>query len=73
MHITLEINDKNAKAFVDFIKTLDYVKISDGAETDFTIPEWHKNLIEERLESYKKDTGALKDFKQIIDDFKKSL
>ncbi len=49
------------------------LKISDETEIDFTIPEWHKDLLEERLESYKKNPGSIKDFKQVIDDFKKSL
>ncbi len=73
MRVNLEISDENAKAFIDFIKTLDYVKISNDLEIDFTIPEWHKNLISERLESYKKNPDSAKDFEQTLKDLRKSL
>ncbi len=73
MRVNLEINDNKAQAFIDFIKTLDYVKISEGVDSDFTIPEWHKNLISERLESYNKNPDSIKDFKKTLDDLRKSL
>ena len=37
------------------------------------IPEWHKNLVRERLEDYKRDPDSATDFDSAIDDIEKNL
>jgi len=52
--ITLNIADKKFKAFIEFIKTLDYVSISKEEE----IPQWQQEEVKERLELV--DKGQMK-------------
>lgn len=49
--ITLNIQDSKYAAFLEFIKTLDYVQINENEET----PTWHKEIIEKRLKKLKED------------------
>ena len=44
--ITLTIEDKKFEAFVNFLKTLDYVKV---AEDSFTLREFRRSLNEVKL------------------------
>jgi len=37
------------------------------------IPEWHKNLVRERLEDYTRDPDSATDFDSAIDDIEKNL
>ena len=37
------------------------------------IPEWHKNLVRDRLEDYKRDPDSATDFDSAIDDIEKNL
>ncbi len=71
MKINLEINDSKAQAFLEFLKTLDYVKINENTEVDFAIPDWHKSMVQERLESYKKNPKNTSNFGDTINKFKK--
>jgi|AntRauTorcE11897_2_1112592.scaffolds.fasta_scaffold29348_2 hypothetical protein len=48
--ITLNIEEENYQAFLNFLKTLNYVSISEGYE----IPESHKTEVKERLEEIEK-------------------
>ena len=51
MQLTLDIdsNSKNTKAFVDFLKTLDFIKIKDKKETmDYSLSEEQIKLLKER-------------------------
>lgn len=45
--VTLNIMDSKFKAFLDFIKTLDYVSIK---KEEGTIPQWQQDEVNERLE-----------------------
>lgn len=74
MRLNLEIpNNAKGQALLDFLKSLDFIKISNELENDFTIPESHKNLLNERIESYKKNPSNLKDFKSTLDELRKKL
>lgn len=37
------------------------------------IPEWHKEIVRERLENYKKNPQQLNDFDSAMDDLEKGL
>jgi len=52
--ITLNIADKKFKAFLEFIKTLDYVSISKEEE----IPDWQQEEVKKRLDLV--DKGEMK-------------
>lgn len=61
--ITLNIEDSKFKAFIDFIKTLDYVSVS----REETLPEWQQEEVTRRLEEHKKGNLETKNW----DDVKK--
>ncbi len=48
--IAVTIPDDKEKLFMELMKSLSFVK---HVET-FEIPDWHKNIIEERIEDYAK-------------------
>lgn len=50
MKITLDIQDNRFDAFLNFIKTLDYVSINKQDD----IPIWQKEEVKRRLESIEK-------------------
>jgi len=54
MKITLDIQDNRADAFLDFIKTLDYVSINE----EDAIPTWQQDEVRKRLDSI--DKGLMK-------------
>jgi phosphorylcholine metabolism protein LicD len=43
----------------------------EGEEID--IPEWHKDLVRQRLDDYKKNPGSALDFDAALDDIEKEL
>ena len=54
MLISLEVNDNKAKLFVDFLNSIDFVKIV-RSELD---SEAHSDLLNERLEEYKNNPDS---------------
>ena len=40
---------------------------------NFNIPEWHKQVVNERLEDYKKNPGNAKDFNIIISEIENDI
>lgn len=46
MKITIDIQESRYDAFINFIKTLDYVTINH----DEVIPQWQQNEVNKRLE-----------------------
>jgi len=49
--VTLNIPDSKFKAFLEFIKTLDYVQVEDN-----TIPQWQQEEVNRRLHGKTGDT-----------------
>ncbi|MFZ6053146.1 addiction module protein [Halocola ammonii] len=66
--ITLNIEEENYQAFLDFLKTLSYVSISEG----YKIPESHKAEVNERLEEIEKGNMKTRSWEEAKKDiFKK--
>lgn len=65
MKITLDIKDSYSSLFLNFLKTLSYVKVE---EKFIDIPEQHKALIRSRIKNSKKEN--LLDWDKVKDDFK---
>ncbi len=51
--LNIEINNNKAKAFIDFIKTLDFIKIkeTDNSE-DFALTQEHKKILDKRMQKH---------------------
>lgn len=61
MRITLDIKENRLTTFLAFIKTLDYVSI-----TENEIPQWQIDEVETRLADLKKHPEKAIDFDQAI-------
>jgi hypothetical protein len=42
-------------------------------EEDVTIPRWHKKVVRERIDDYRKDPGSALDFDSAMDDIENEL
>jgi hypothetical protein len=69
MKITLNIPDDKAIFFLDLIKNLNFTIVNDQIELD--IPDFHKKILNERMESYKKNPGEELDWDQVKKDLDK--
>ena len=67
MNITLTIDDRYKKAFLEFIKTLSYVTVKEQEE-DIVIPEKHKAVVRDRIKNTTPD--ELLDWDEVKDNFK---
>ena len=50
MRITLDISNANsikATPLIEYLKSLDFVSVI--SEDDYAVPDWHKQIVEERL------------------------
>lgn len=61
---TLHIDDSNprAKAFLEFVRTLDFVK----EDKNLSIPQWQQDLTLKRLEELDKDPSKAIDFDDML-------
>jgi hypothetical protein len=48
-------------------------KYKEIEKEEITIPDWHKNLVKERLNEYTKNPASALDFETEIDELKKEL
>lgn len=48
-------------------------KYKDIEQEDVDIPEWHKNLVRQRLDGYKKNPDSALDFDSAMDEIEKEL
>jgi len=48
-------------------------KYKDIEREDIDIPEWHKDMVRERLEDYEKNPDSAMDFDSAMDDIEKLL
>ena len=57
MKLTLDIPNHNFEFFLKLIKSLNFdIKIEE--ENDISIPDWHLDILEERLAKYQTDTSS---------------
>ncbi len=63
--LTITIQNSKFKVFLEFIKPLEYVSISENK--DISIPEQHKKLARNRVKSTKKEN--LLDWNKVKDSF----
>ncbi|HYG53568.1 MAG TPA: hypothetical protein VD905_21920 [Flavobacteriales bacterium] len=43
--------EKDYNFLMEFIKRIKNIKIENPVEEDFTVPEWHKKIVRERLKT----------------------
>jgi hypothetical protein len=67
-HISVTIPDNKVSLFIELMNNLSFVKKVEATD-NIDIPDWHKDIIEERTENYKKNPESYKNWK----DLKKGL
>lgn len=72
MRITLDVPQNQVEALLDFLKNLKGVTIQ-SQENESDVPDWHKEIVNERLENYKSNPDDLIDFDKAMDDLDKKL
>lgn len=65
MKITLDVQDNKASAFLNFLRTLDFIKIS-KQESDISLSEAQKVWIDDGLKNL--DAGASSDHSQVMEE-----
>jgi hypothetical protein len=65
--LLITIPDNFYKSFVEFFKQIPGITVEENKACD--IEDWHKPMLEERMEEYKRNPAKGKDW----DDFKKEL
>lgn len=72
MKITLDINDNKASAFLNFVKSLDFIKIQDYKGTQNTdVPAWQMKETEKRFKELEKHPEKSIDFNKTIEKLEK--
>ncbi|HKK82474.1 MAG TPA: hypothetical protein VJ909_09505 [Prolixibacteraceae bacterium] len=71
------ISDSNGKTTGVFIPINEWNKMKkkykEIEREELNVPEWHKNVVLERLENYKNNPDSIVDFDAAIDDIEKDL
>ncbi len=66
--IAVTIPDNKESLFIELMKSLSFVKNVETIEST-DIPEWHKAIIDQRMENYKKNPESYRDW----DDMQKEI
>ena len=61
---TILIPDNKESLFIELMKSLSFVKKIEPTEI-IDIPDWHKDIINERLENYKKNPEEYRDWEEV--------
>ena len=71
------ITDSKGKTTGVFIPIHDWNELKNkykGIEKEeMNVPEWHRELVKERLENYKRNSNSAEDFNSAIDEIEKDL
>lgn len=69
MKLVLDIDDSKGQTLIDFLKSLDFVKI----EESYEIPQWHQQLINERLNFFEEFPEQKIKLNEVIDRIESQL
>jgi hypothetical protein len=67
--IAVTIPDNKETLFIELMKNLSFVKGSKTIES-MDIPEWHKDIIDQRMENYKKNPESYLDWEVVQKEIK---
>ncbi|HEY3369931.1 MAG TPA: addiction module protein [Prolixibacteraceae bacterium] len=62
--IAVTIPDNKEALFIELMKNLSFVKGIEKVE-NMEIPEWHKEIIDERMENYKKNPETYRNWEDV--------
>ena len=70
MKITLDVNDNKAAAFINFIKSLDFINVE---TLDHDLTQDQMNEVNKRLDKHKNNPSNAIDFDIAMDEIEKEL
>ncbi len=70
MKITLDVNDNKAEAFINFIKSLDFINVE---TLDHDVTQGQMNEVNKRLDKFKNNPSNALDFDIAMDEIEKEL
>lgn len=62
--IAVTIPDNKESLFIELMKSLSFVKNVEAIESA-DIPEWHKAIIDQRMENYNKNPESYRDWEDV--------
>ena len=62
--ITVTIPDNKESLFMELMKSLSFVQNVEAIESAY-IPEWHKEIIDQRMENYKKNPESYRGWEDV--------
>lgn len=65
--ITVTIPDNKESLFIELMKSLSFVKNVETVEST-DIPDWHKAIIDQRMENYSKNPESYRDWDDVQKD-----
>jgi hypothetical protein len=74
LEYTLHLSDNNssAKALLEYIKTLDFAKLTPNKDA-MDIPDWQIKEVKRRMKAHKQNPEAALDFDQVMNEIEKDL
>jgi hypothetical protein len=69
--LTLTVPDNKYSDILNLLQGYDYIEISE--EQEFEIPEFHKHIIDKRLENIKSNPDCLLDWEDVRKEIEESL
>lgn len=76
LEYTLHLPDNNssAKALLEYIKTLDFAKLTPSkGQDEIDIPAWQVKEVTRRMKAYKNNPETALDFDQVMNEIEKDL
>jgi hypothetical protein len=72
--LQLPDNNSSAKALLEYIKSLDFVKLSPSkGQDEIEIPAWQVKEVKRRMKAYKNNPESALDFENVMNEIEKDL
>lgn len=71
--ISIIIQPGKKQLFLEFLKTLTYVKVEKDDESVISVPGWHDEVVKQRLEAYLSNPADVADFDKTMNELEKGL
>lgn len=69
MILTIDTKNPQAKALVEYLRTLEFVSIKE----DFEIPEWHKEAVKRSHQEYLTNPESAQPWREVLKDIEQKL
>lgn len=69
MKVVLDIDDSKGKSLLEFLKSLDFVRVEENTD----LPQWHQQIIDERLDFLKSFPEQKSNFDDVLNSIESEL